>query len=60
MKETIHGIPPIIKNDKIVISDPKALRDWADKLGTTTARLKSAVNIVGDSVRKVKAFLNKK
>jgi hypothetical protein len=47
MKETMPGIPPIVKNDKIVINDPKELRDWADKLGTTTARLKSTVNIVG-------------
>jgi hypothetical protein len=50
---------PVIKNDKIEVGNPKELRQWADKLGTTTARLKSAVNIVGDSVGKVKAFLNK-
>ena len=60
MKDTMPDIHPIIKNDKIEVSDQKKLRDWADKLGTTTARLKSAVNIVGDSARKVKAFLNKK
>jgi hypothetical protein len=52
MKTTIYDIPLPEDKDKINVGEAKALRDWADRLGTTTARLKSAVNMVGDSAKK--------
>jgi len=60
MKETLMAIRPFLPNEKINVNEAKALRDWADKLETTTSRLKAAVNRVGDSALKVEAFLNRK
>jgi len=44
---------------QIDIRKTSELRLWADQLGTTTVRLKAAINRVGNSVEKVKAYLAK-
>ncbi|RYF86808.1 MAG: DUF3606 domain-containing protein, partial [Chitinophagaceae bacterium] len=43
----------------INVSEPYELRDWADKFGVTNVRLKAVVNIVGNSAKKVEAYLTK-
>lgn len=45
--------------DRININEPYELRDWAEKFGVTHARLKEAVAAVGDSAKKVQAYLKK-
>ena len=45
--------------DRININEPYELRDWSDKFGVTHAKLKAAVNAVGDSAKKVEAYLKK-
>ncbi|MGZ3755225.1 MAG: DUF3606 domain-containing protein [Mucilaginibacter sp.] len=38
----------------------KELRAWSDKLDVTKARLKAAINTVGNSVKDIEAYLKKK
>ncbi|SDF77838.1 Protein of unknown function [Mucilaginibacter pineti] len=45
--------------DLINISEAYEVRDWADKFGVTHVRLKAAVNAVGNSAKKVEAYLKK-
>lgn len=45
--------------DLINISEPYEVSDWADKFGVTNVKLKAVVNIVGNSAKKVEAYLTK-
>lgn len=45
--------------DQINIDEAYEVRDWADKLGVTHAKLKAAVDAVGNSAKKVEAYLKK-
>ena len=45
--------------DLINVNEAYELRDWADKFGVTHAKLRSAVNVVGNSAKKVEAYLKK-
>lgn len=45
--------------DLINVNEPYEVRDWADKFGVTHVQLKAAVNAVGNSAKKVEAYLNK-
>ncbi len=45
--------------DLINVSEAYEVRDWADKFGVTHVQLKAAVNAVGNSAKKVEAYLNK-
>ena len=45
--------------DLINLNEPYEVRDWADKFGVTNAKLKEAVNAVGNSARKVEAYLKR-
>lgn len=46
--------------DRIDISQPSELRDWAEKFDVTTVKIKAAVNTVGTSAKKVEAYLKKR
>jgi len=56
MKDTIADLSLFRTTEKINVNEVKSLRNWADKLGTTPARLKSAINMVGDSAKKFKTI----
>jgi hypothetical protein len=45
--------------DLINITEAYEVRDWADKFGVTHVQLKAAVNAVGNSAKKVEAYLRK-
>ncbi|RYG51390.1 MAG: DUF3606 domain-containing protein [Chitinophagaceae bacterium] len=45
--------------DLININEPYEVRDWADKFGVSHVKLKAAVNVVGNSAKKVEAYLNR-
>ncbi len=45
--------------DLININEPYEVSDWADKFGVTNVKLKAVVNIVGNSAKKVEAYLTK-
>jgi hypothetical protein len=51
---TGSGITPIINLD-----EDKDLRAWADKFDVTKAKLKAAVNAVGNSPKDVESYLKK-
>ena len=44
----------------INMDDDKDLRAWADKFDVTKAKLKAAVNAVGNSPKDVESYLKKK
>ena len=45
--------------DLINLHEAYEVRDWADKFGVTHVQLKAAVNAVGNSAKKVEAYLKK-
>jgi hypothetical protein len=45
--------------DRINVNESYELRDWADKFGVSHAKLKQAVQAVGDSAKKVASYLKK-
>jgi len=46
--------------ERINVNADNELRAWSDKLDVTKARLKAAINTVGNSVKDVEAYLKKK
>ncbi len=45
--------------DLINVNEAYEVRDWADKFGVSHVKLKAAVNTVGNSAKKVEAYLKK-
>lgn len=52
----LRGTPD---NDLISLSQDHEVRYWTQKLGVTEAELRRAIAAVGNSVKKVKAYLGK-
>lgn len=45
--------------DRINMSEDYEVRDWSEALGVSPERLQEAVDAVGSSADKVRAYLNK-